>query len=228
MKLSPTNLGVIALAGVLAVQLMPLRAAEATRAVPPPAIDAPLAAKPATATAVLAGGCFWGVEGVYEHVKGVQSVQSGYAGGSSATAHYEVVGSGLTGHAESVEIRYDPSKISYGKLLQVYFSVAHNPTELNRQGPDSGTQYRSTIFARDAEQARIANAYVAQLNAAHVFPAKVVTTIESGKTFYPAEGYHQNYLRLNPDQPYIVYNDLPKIAALKATFPALYRPDPAG
>jgi peptide-methionine (S)-S-oxide reductase len=228
MNVSRTNIAVLALAGVFALQLLPVRAAEATRAVHPPTLDAPLAAKPATATAVLAGGCFWGVEGVYEHVKGVQSVQSGYAGGSAATAHYQVVGSGLTGHAEAVEIRYDPSKISYGKLLQVYFSVAHNPTELNRQGPDSGSQYRSTVFARDAEQARIANAYVAQLNAGHVFPAKVVTTIETGKTFYPAEAYHQNYLRLNPDQPYIVVNDLPKIAALKATFPQLYRADPAG
>jgi peptide-methionine (S)-S-oxide reductase len=228
MNVSRTNIAVLALAGVLALQLLPARAAEATRAVPPPTIDAPLAAKPGTATAVLAGGCFWGVEGVYEHVKGVQSVQSGYAGGSATTAHYEIVGSGLTGHAESVAIRYDPSKISYGKLLQVYFSVAHNPTELNRQGPDSGSQYRSTVFARDPEQARIATAYVAQLNAAHAFPAKVVTTIETGKTFYPAEGYHQNYLRLNPDAPYIVVNDLPKIAALKATFPTLYRADPAG
>jgi peptide-methionine (S)-S-oxide reductase len=228
MTLSKTNIAVIAVAGLLALQLLPARAAEPTQAVPAPAIDAPLAPKPATAVAVLAGGCFWGVEGVYQHVKGVQSVQSGYTGGTKATSEYEVVGSGLTGHAESVEVRYDPNKISYGRLLQIFFSVAHDPTELNRQGPDTGSQYRSAIFPRDAGQARIANAYVAQLNATHVFPAKVVTTVEPGKTFYPAEGYHQNYLRLHPDQPYIMINDLPKIAALKATFPALYRADPAG
>lgn len=217
------NYSVLTLAGVLALQLLPAGAAQAARPVPLPQVDAPLSAKPATAVAVLAGGCFWGLEGVFERVSGVSAVQSGYAGGSSVTAHYQVVGSGLTGHAEAVEIRYDPSKISYGRLLQIYFSVAHNPTELNRQGPDSGSQYRSTVFAATPEQAKIAAAYVAQLNKTKVFPGKVVTTVETGRNFYAAEAYHQNYLRLNPDQPYIVYNDLPKVAALKSTFPSLYR-----
>lgn len=201
---------------------MPLGAAQ----VPAPLLDAPHAGT--SATAVLAGGCFWGVEGVYQHVAGVTSVRSGYTGGRSATAQYRVVGTGLTGHAESVEIRYDPSKISYGELLRIFFSVAHNPTELNRQGPDSGTQYRSEIFARDAEQAKIANAYIAQLNKAKVFDAPVVTKVAIGDTFYAAEGYHQNYLRLNPDQPYIVINDLPKIAALKAQWPQYYRASSVG
>ncbi len=193
---------------------------------PAPAQDAPLAAGPMQ-TAVFAGGCFWGVEGVFERLKGVQSVRSGYAGGSKTTAVYEVVGSGMTGHAEAVEIKYDPAKISYGTLLRVLFSVAHDPTQLNRQGPDQGPQYRSAIFPQTPEQAKLAKAYVAQLSAARTWPGKIVTTLETGKPFFPAEGYHQNYLRLNPSQPYIVYNDLPKVAALKERFPTLWSDKPA-
>ena len=209
---------------LLGTMAVPLGAAQ----VPPPALDQPRAAKPATSTAVLAGGCFWGIEGVYEHVAGVTAVRSGYAGGKSATANYQLVGTGMTGHAEAVEIRYDPSKISYGELLRIFFTVAHDPTELNRQGPDTGTQYRSAIFPLNGEQAKVANAYIAQLNKAKVFGAPVVTTVETGDTFYPAEGYHQNYLKLNPDRPYIVINDLPKIAALKAQMPQYYRVTPVG
>ena len=202
-------------------------AAEQMVTAPAPAADAPLAAGPLQ-TAVFAGGCFWGVEGVFERVKGVQSVRSGYAGGPKAAAMYEVVGSGLTGHAEAVEIKYDPAKVSYGTLLRVLFSVAHDPRQLNRQGPDTGSQYRSAIFPQTAEQAQLAKAYIAQLTAAKTWPGKIVTTLEPGKAFYPAEGYHQNYLRLNPDQPYIVYNDLPKVAGLKQRFPALWSDKPAG
>jgi peptide-methionine (S)-S-oxide reductase len=201
-------------------------AAERMVTAPVSKLDAPLQNGPLQ-TAVFAGGCFWGVEGVFERVKGVQSVRSGYAGGSKATAMYEVVGSGLTGHAEAVEIKYDPAKVSYGTLLRILFSVAHDPTQLNRQGPDSGTQYRSAIFPQTPEQTKLAQAYIAQLNAAKTWPAKIVTTLEPGKPFYPAEGYHQNYLRLNPGQPYIVYNDLPKVAALKERFPAVWSDKPA-
>jgi peptide-methionine (S)-S-oxide reductase len=200
--------------------------AEEGIAVPRPALDEQAPAGGGSEVAVLAGGCFWGVQGVFQHVAGVENAVSGYTGGDAKTASYYVVGSGRTGHAESVRITYDPAKISYGDLLQIYFSVAHDPTELNRQGPDTGTQYRSTIFPQDAEQAKIAKAYIDQLNAAHVFDAPVVTTVEAGKTFYPAEGYHQNYLTLNPNQPYIVYNDLPKIANLERLFPDRYRADP--
>ncbi len=201
-------------------------AAEPMVTAPVAVADAPLKAGPVQ-TAVFAGGCFWGVEGVFERVKGVQSVRSGYTGGARATAQYEVVGSGLTGHAESVEITYDPARVTYGTLLRVFFSVAHNPTELNRQGPDTGSQYRSAIFPQTAAQAELARAYIAQLTAAKVWPAKIVTTIEPGKTFYPAEAYHQNFLRLNPDYPYIVINDLPKVAGLKERFPALWSDKPA-
>ena len=201
-------------------------AAERMITAPAPDADAPL--KPGSLqTAVFAGGCFWGVEGVFERIKGVQSVRSGYAGGARATALYDVVGTGITGHAEAVEIRYDPAKVSYGTLLRVLFSVAHDPTQLDRQGPDRGSQYRSAIFPQNAEQASLAKAYVAQLAAAKTWPGKIVTTLETGKPFYPAEGYHQNYLRLNPGQPYIVYNDLPKVAALKERFPALWSDKPA-
>lgn len=196
-------------------------AAERMVSAPAPSADAPLKAGPLQ-TAVFAGGCFWGVEGVFERIKGVQSVRSGYAGGARATASYPVVGSGLTGHAEAVEVRYDPAKVSYGTLLRILFSVAHDPTQLNRQGPDSGSQYRSAIFPQSPEQARLARAYIAQLGAAKVWPAKIVTTIEPGKPFYPAESYHQNYLRANPDQPYIAINDIPKVEGLKARFPQLW------
>ena len=187
---------------------------------PVPALDAPL--QPGKlATAVLAGGCFWGVEGVFEHVKGVRSVRSGYAGGKAATAQYELTSSGLTGHAEAVEITYDPAQVSYGTLLRVFFSVATDPTQLNRQGPDSGPQYRNAIFARSPEQARLAKAYIAQLGAAKVWPGKIVTTLETAP-FYPAEAYHQDFLKRNPAHGYIVVNDLPKVAALKRLLPMVW------
>ncbi len=201
-------------------------AAEPAVVIPPPAVDDAKASTPGTATAVFAGGCFWGVQGVFQHVTGVKNAVSGYAGGAASTAHYEVVGSGTTGHAESVQVTYDPSKVSYGKLLQIYFSVAHDPTQLNKQGPDWGTQYRSTVFAANADQARIAKAYIAQLDAAHVYPKPIVTTIELDKAFYPAEGYHQDFLTLNPRYPYIVVNDLPKIDNLKKIFPGDFRAQP--
>jgi peptide-methionine (S)-S-oxide reductase len=196
-------------------------AAERMVSAPAPAADMPLKAGPLQ-TAVFAGGCFWGVEGVFERIKGVQSVRSGYAGGARATAVYDVIGSGLTGHAEAVEIRYDPAKVSYGTLLRILFSVVHDPTQLNRQGPDSGSQYRSAIFPQSPEQARLARAYVAQLTTAKTWPGKIVTTLETGKPFYPAEAYHQDFLRRNPSYPYIVINDLPKVEGLKVRFPQLW------
>ena len=198
--------------------------AETAVVVPAPAIDETASA--ATETAVFAGGCFWGVQGVFQHVEGVKNAVSGYAGGAKETAEYEKVGSGRTGHAEAVKITYDPKKISYGRLLQIYFSVAHDPTQLNRQGPDSGTQYRSTVFPANEEQAKVAKAYIEQLNAANTCGRKLATTIEMSKPFYAAEAYHQDYLTLNPRQPYIVYNDLPKVEALKQMFPAVYRAKP--
>jgi peptide-methionine (S)-S-oxide reductase len=199
--------------------------AEEALNVPAPTVDEQAGAK-TSETAVIAGGCFWGVQGVFQHVTGVTNAVAGYAGGEKSTAHYEMTSEGNTGHAESVQITYDPRKITYGRILQVYFSVAHDPTELNRQGPDTGTQYRSTIFPTSEEQARVAKAYIAQLDGAHVFGGPVVTTIEPGKTFYRAEDYHQDFLAKNPGYPYIVYNDLPKVANLKRLFPALYAPDP--
>jgi peptide-methionine (S)-S-oxide reductase len=204
---------------------VPASAAEDAVKIPPPATDEkPVAG---TETAVLAGGCFWGVQGVFQHVKGVRKAVSGYTGGSRESADYETVSSGRTGHAESVEITYDPSKITYGRLLQIYFSVAHDPTELNYQGPDYGTQYRSTIFAETPTQKTVAQDYIAQLDKAGAFGKPIVTTIETGKTFYPAEAYHQDFLVRNPTYPYIVYNDLPKIGNLKRLFPDLYREKPA-
>jgi peptide-methionine (S)-S-oxide reductase len=200
--------------------------AEEGRAIPAPAVDEAAMQGTTPEVAVLAGGCFWGVQGVFQHVKGVSNAVSGYAGGESSTAQYEVVGSGTTGHAESVSITFDPSVISYGRILQIYFSVAHDPTQLNRQGPDTGTQYRSTIFPTSPEQAKVAKAYVDQLNQARVFDAAIVTTIEPDRQFYPAEDYHQDFLTLNPLYPYIVINDLPKIENLKTFFPELYREDP--
>ena len=191
-------------------------------ALPEPAADTPKAAASSSATAVFAGGCFWGVEAVFKHVNGVTSSTSGYSGGSAATAKYPLVGSGMTGHAESVEVKYDPSKVTYGQLLRVFFSVAHDPTQLNRQGPDWGSQYRSAIFFTTPEQERVAQAYIAQLQAAKAFPKPIVTEVVPLKAFYPAEDYHQNYLALHPDQPYIVVNDLPKLAALKTDLPELY------
>ena len=177
-------------------------------------------------TAVFAGGCFWGVQGVFQHTKGVANAVSGYAGGSSQDAVYQTVGMGTTGHAEAVKVTYDPRQISYGKLMQIYFSVAHDPTQLDRQGPDVGPQYRSTVFPVTEAQAEQAKAYIEQLDAAGVYGARIATTIEPGKTFYPAEDYHQDYMTLNPDQPYIVRNDLPKVENLKRLFPDLYRADP--
>jgi peptide-methionine (S)-S-oxide reductase len=174
-------------------------------------------------TAVFAGGCFWGVDAVFKHIKGVSEVTSGYTGGNAATAHYEMVSRGGTGHAESVRVNFDPEKISYGQLLQVFFSVAHDPTQLNRQGPDAGTQYRSVIFYTSAAQQKMASDYIHQLDAAHVFAGPIVTRVVPLQQFYPAEAHHQNYLALHPDQPYIVYNDLPKLEHLKKQFPALYR-----
>lgn len=194
--------------------------------IPAPAQDSPMSTA-ATETAIFAGGCFWGVQGVFQHTTGVSNAVSGYAGGDEKTAVYEIVGGGLTGHAEAVKVTYDPKQISYGKLMQIYFSVAHDPTQLNRQGPDTGTQYRSTIFPQDAEQEKEARAYIAQLDGAKVYNAAIATTVESGKAFYPAEAYHQDFLFQNPTYPYIVYNDLPKIENLKKLFPDIYRADPA-
>ncbi len=191
--------------------------------IPDPALDAPLAGSKGEQTAVLAGGCFWGVEAVFEHVKGVSDVKSGYSGGSPATAQYEKVGTGETGHAESVRITYDPSQISYGQLLKVFFSVAHDPTQLNRQGPDTGTQYRSAIFYANEEQKRIAQAYIEQLDRARVFARPIVTQVAAFQSFNEAEAYHQNYLVNHPDESYIVINDLPKIENLRKHLPALYR-----
>ena len=195
----------------------------ATVAIPDPVIDAPLASAKGEQTAVVAGGCFWGIEAVFEHVKGVIDVKSGYAGGTANTAQYDIVSSGRTGHAESVRIKYDPSQISYGKLLKVFFSVAHDPTQLNRQGPDHGTQYRSAIFCSDEEQKRIAKAYIDQLNEAKVFGRPIVTEVAVTTSFYQAEAYHQDYARLHPDDSYIMVNDLPKVANLRKQFPDLYK-----
>jgi len=196
------------------------------RLIPAPALDEPMRQAAESEVTVLAGGCFWGVQGVFQHVVGVTSAVSGYAGGDRATAEYETVSTGSTGHAESVKITFDPNKISYGQILQIYFSVAHDPTQLNRQGPDYGPQYRSAIFPASDEQARIAKAYIAQLNQVHVFNAPIVTRIEPGRSFYPAEDYHQDFLTRNAGYPYIVINDLPKIEALKKLFSDRYQTDP--
>jgi peptide-methionine (S)-S-oxide reductase len=186
--------------------------------------EAPSPAAEGERTSVLAGGCFWGVDAVFKHVKGVKNVVAGYAGGSAATAHYEVVSTGMTGHAESVKITFDTAKISYSDLLRIFFSVAHDPTQLNRQGPDEGTQYRSVIFYMNEDQKQIALDYIDQLNKAKVFPKPIVTQVVPLKAFYPAEGYHQNFLALHPDSPYIVYNDLPKLRELRKQFPKLSTP----
>src|SRR5579871_4309336 len=202
--------------------------AEEFHAIPAPVIDpAPAADAPALETAVLAGGCFWGVQGVFQHVNGVTNAVSGYAGGEEKTAHYDIVSMGRTGHAESVRVTFDPRKISYGRILQIYFSVAHDPTQLNRQGPDVGTQYRSAIFPTNGAQAYIAKAYIAQLNQARVFNAAIVTKIEPDRPFYAAEDYHQDFMTKHPFHPYIVYNDLPKIDDLKRLFPETYHAEPA-
>ena len=200
-------------------------AAEPSVVIPAPAVDEPAGGRH-TETAVFAGGCFWGVQGVFQHVKGVTNAVSGYSGGKKETAHYEEVGSGVTGHAESVQVTFDPTQVTYGTLLQVYFSVAHNPTELNYQGPDHGSQYRSAVFPVDDAQRKVATAYIAQLEAAKSFSRPIVTRVEPFQGFFAAEGYHQNFLTLNPDYPYIVYNDLPKVADLKKVFPAQYADKP--
>ena len=197
--------------------------ARAAATLPNPTVDEQLATKKGERTIVVAGGCFWGVEAVFEHLKGVKNAISGYSGGSPNTAEYEVVSSGRTGHAESVKVTYDPSQITVGQLLKIFFAVAHDPTQLNRQGPDIGTQYRSVIFFGDEEQKKIAEAYVTQLDQAQVFPNRIVTEIVPLKAFYQAEDYHQDYLRFHPDQPYIVYHDLPKLENLRKQFPELYK-----
>src|ERR1700681_1814759 len=216
-------LAILLLAG-LAIRSYPA-AAEGARALPPPAVDAPPG--PATsAVVVLAGGCFWGVQGVFQHVKGVTNAVSGYAGGDKRAANYEIVSGGTTGHAESVQVTFDPRVISYGRLLQIFFSVVHDPTELNRQGPDFGPQCRSAIFSTSITQADVAKAYIAQLDQARVFKKAIVTKIEPDRAFYPAESYHQDFLTRNPRYPYIAINDLPKIEDLKHFFADLYRPVP--
>ena len=211
---------------ILVAFAAPLRAEGEVFVIPPPAKDVAAAPGQTTAVATLAGGCFWGIQGIFQRTKGVLNAVSGYAGGSKDKAVYDLVGNGDTGHAETVQITYDPRQISYGKLLQIFFSVAHNPTELNRQGPDDGPQYRSTIFPADEEQAAVAKAYIAQLDATKAYGFKIVTTLEMGKTFYPAEDYHQDYLTMNPHQPYIAFVDMPKIEALKKTFPDVWRAEP--
>jgi peptide-methionine (S)-S-oxide reductase len=204
----------------------PAHAAESATVIPPPAMDAPTPGDISLQTVVLAGGCFWGVQAVFQHTKGVSQAVSGYAGGSKETASYEVVSSGRTGHAEAVQVTFDPRQISYGRILQVYFSVAHDPTQLNRQGPDVGTQYRSAVFFQDGPQKDVAEAYMAQLNKARVFIKPIVTQLNQFTAFYPAEAYHQDYATLHPNDRYIVYNDLPKVENLKRLFADLYRDKP--
>jgi peptide-methionine (S)-S-oxide reductase len=216
--------GMALLAGSLLLDASQARAQEGVE-IPAPAVDETANAA-SSETAILAGGCFWGVQGVFQRVEGVTNAVSGYAGGEAQTARYETVSGGATGHAEAVKVTFDPGQISYGRILQVYFSVAHDPTQLNRQGPDVGTQYRSAIFPLSEAQAKVARAYIAELDRAKVYDGAIVTKIEPVRDFYPAEDYHQDYLTLNPTQPYIVYNDLPKIAHLKRLFPTVYRADP--
>jgi len=194
--------------------------------IPAPSADAALAAKPGEESVVFSGGCFWGVQAVFQHVKGVKSTVSGYSGGEEKTAHYEIVSTGETGHAESVKVIYDPSQVTYGQLLHVFFSVAHDPTELNRQGPDDGTQYRSVVFYTTPDQLRLTKAYIEQLDAAHAFKHAIVTQVVPLKAFYAAEAYHQNYATEHPDSMYIWANDAPKVENLKKEFPQLYRGSP--
>ena len=230
-KLSARQIAPLAIAGLLALpavallsQTVMVGAAEEAVSIPAPAVDA--APKEGLATAIVAGGCVWGVQAVFQHVDGVESAISGYAGGSVANPDYHQVSAGTTGHAEAVEVKYDPAKISYGKVLQIFFSVAHNPTQLNYQGPDHGTQYRSAIFTAGDEQKKVADAYVAQLDQAGVYPAKIVTEVAPAATFYAAEDYHQDYATLHPDSGYIAYNDIPKIENLKTMFPDVWRDEP--
>lgn len=220
-RLACNTLGLALLTGLMACNAGVVAAGNKAATLPDPSMDS-AAATQGKQVAVLAGGCFWGVEGVFEHVKGVTNAVSGYAGGAEDSANYDAVSSGDSGHAEAVRITYDPAQISYGQLLKVYFSVAHDPTQLNRQGPDRGSQYRSQIFATNAQQQKIAKAYIAQLDKANAFPAPIVTTVAPLQQFYPAEAYHQDYMQHHPDEPYIVYHDAPKLVQLKRQFPALY------
>jgi peptide-methionine (S)-S-oxide reductase len=219
--------GLVAAMLVAVIVIFPL-AAKAGKGseIPAPAVDTALAQTPGQESVVFAGGCFWGIQAVFQHVKGVISATSGYSGGEAKTAEYEVVSTGRTGHAESVKVVFDPSQITYGQLLHVFFSVAHDPTELNRQGPDEGTQYRSVVFYSSPDQLRITQAYIDQLNAAHVFKHEIVTQLVPLKGFYPAEAYHQNYATVHPDSMYIRFNDAPKVENLKKAFPQVYRESP--
>jgi peptide-methionine (S)-S-oxide reductase len=216
-----------ALVPVLLVLLLPLSAitpaSRPNTTFPKPVVDAPLSPSSGQEQAVLSGGCFWGVQAVFEHTRGVLRAISGYSGGNADTAHYEMVGTGNTGHAESVRVTFDPSQITYGEILMIFFSVAHDPTQLNKQGPDWGPQYRSALFYSNAEQKKIAEAYIAQLDAGKVYPQKIVTKVVALKEFFPAESYHQDFVKHHPDNPYIVINDLPKLASLRKQFPELYR-----
>jgi peptide-methionine (S)-S-oxide reductase len=220
------GLAAFALAAGIGSALFSASAAEDAVTIPPPVVDAAPASGSGLQTAILAGGCFWGVQGVFQRVEGVESAVSGYAGGTVENPTYRQVSSGSTGHAEAVEIKFDPAKVSYGKLLQVFFSVAHNPTQLNYQGPDHGTQYRSAIYFTNDEQKKVAEAYIAQLDQTGAYPAKIVTEVTPAATFYAAEDYHQDYLTLHPNQPYIAYNDIPKVENLKAMFPDVWRETP--
>jgi peptide-methionine (S)-S-oxide reductase len=222
-----SRLSLCAAIGALAIAVVsaaPSRAAEEAVIIPAPALD--VQASDGIQTAVIAGGCFWGVQGVYQHTSGVINAVSGYSGGSKATANYTMISTGATGHAEAVEIKYDPKKISYGKILHIFFSVVHDPTQLNRQGPDVGSHYRSAIFAANDEQKKVAEAYIAQLNAAKVYKKPIVTKVGPLEAFYPAEAYHQDYMTLHPNQPYIAYNDIPKVENLKKIFAQNYLEKP--
>jgi peptide-methionine (S)-S-oxide reductase len=222
------SIGATGVAALLLAALAFVRVGASGHAVmlPPPAVDLTIDRQPGEQVVLIAGGCFWGVQAVYQHTEGVIQAVSGYAGGSKQTATYDLVSSGATGHAEAVQVKFDPAKISYGRILQIFFSVVHDPTQLDRQGPDVGSQYRSAIFYSDADQKRVAEAYVQQLDALKVFPEPIVTRLERFDAFYPAEAYHQDYATRHPDQPYIAYHDLPKIESLKRLMPAVYRQAP--
>jgi peptide-methionine (S)-S-oxide reductase len=221
------SLAAVAVAALVPLSgILPSASAEEAQVMPLPSRDAPLSSAPGTEKAVVAGGCFWGVQGVFQHVKGVTMAVSGYSGGQADSAHYDMVGTGWTGHAEAVEITYDPSEISYGRILQIFFSVVHDPTQKDRQGPDVGTQYRSAIFATDDAQAEIAKDYIAELDKAGVFEKSIVTEVSPLEAFYAAEDYHQDYATLHPDSAYIIFHDIPKIESLKALFPEVWREEP--
>ena len=220
--MSASSAGFLTVLALLAGAVVSNAGSSPSGSFPAPAVDAAIATQKGEQTAVFSGGCFWGIQAVFQHVKGVISATSGYSGGSAKTAEYELVSTGDTGHAESVKVVYDPSQITYGQLLRVFFSVAHDPTQLNRQGPDTGSQYRSVIFFNGDEQKKIAEAYIAQLEQAKIFSHKIVTQVVPLQGFYPAEAYHQDYAARHPNQPYIVYNDAPKVEHLREQFPELY------